>query len=172
MAIMASDSGGGNFTPAPPGVHPAICIDVVDLGLLETTYNKQTKKSHKIYVIWEIDEADEKGSRFTVRRRYTLSLGDKASLRKDLESWRARAFTPEELKGFDVEKLIGVNCQLNVVHEVRDNKTWANVTAIMPLGKGMQRMAASPSYVRVKDRKEGDAPQDGDFAANDEDVPF
>ena len=40
------------------------------------------------------------GKPFLVRRRYTASLHEKSALRKDLESWRGRAFTNVELDGF------------------------------------------------------------------------
>ena len=41
----------------------------------------------------------------TISATYTLSLGERSNLRKMLESWRSRAFTPEELQGFDLEKV-------------------------------------------------------------------
>ena len=50
-----------------------------------------------------IDETH--GRRFDVARVYTLCLHERAALRKDLESWRGRKFTEQELDGFDLEKL-------------------------------------------------------------------
>ena len=47
---------------------------------------------------------------------YTLSLSEKANLRHMLESWRGRAFTPEELDGFDLFCLVGIGCLVQVVH--------------------------------------------------------
>ena len=60
------------------------------------------------------------GKPFLISRRYSLSLHEKSSLRRDLESWRGRAFTQEELRGFDLEVLIGVGCLVSVVHEQRN----------------------------------------------------
>ena len=68
------------------------------------------------------------GRPFTVRRRYNMSLHKKATLRRDLESMMGRAFTDSELKGFDLESLIGLPCLLNVVHKTRDGVTYSNVT--------------------------------------------
>jgi hypothetical protein len=50
---------------------------------------------------------EEKGEQPTVLgKKYTLSLSEKAFLRKDLESRRGKQFTEEEMKGFDIAKLV------------------------------------------------------------------
>jgi hypothetical protein len=63
-------------------------------------------------------------------------------MRKDLESWRGRPFTQEEVARFDVGNLIGANCQLSIVHKksADGSKTYANVAAIMPLPKGAMKL--------------------------------
>lgn len=175
MAIIAKETGGA-FIPAPPGVHQGVCCDVVDLGVVESTYDGKSRSAHKIRVVWEIDERKDSGERFTANRRYTLSLNEKASLRKDLESWRGRPFTTEELKdGFDIEKLLGANCMVNIVHTSRNGKgPYADVTALMPLHRGMTKITVSAEYVRVKDRKEvaGTSDGSGGYDPSDDDVPF
>jgi hypothetical protein len=110
--------GGKNsdYIPAPEGTFSAVCCDVVDLGMLEVTFGGKTKEQHKIWIVWQIEEVMADNRPYTVRKRYTLSLHEKASLRKDLESWRGRAFTASELEGFDVETVLGVACMLNVIH--------------------------------------------------------
>ena len=106
MPIMVSGKSGTNFTPAPAGTHAAVCVDVVDLGILEVSFGGKTKQQHKINLVWQIDEERDDGKPFTVRKRYTCSLHEKAALRKDLEAWRGRPFTDQELDGFDLETLI------------------------------------------------------------------
>jgi hypothetical protein len=76
-----------------------------------------------------------------ISKRYTLSLNEKASLRKDLQSWRGRPFTPAELAGFDVSKLIGANCLLSVLHQDRAGATYANISSISALPKSMKSVA-------------------------------
>jgi hypothetical protein len=140
------------------------------MGLLEVTFGGTTKTQHKVRLVWQIDEAMDDGRRFIVQKRYTLSLHKKANLRKDLESWRGRAFTEEELAGFDLEVLLDVNCFLNIVHVVKDSATYANVASIMPLKKGMAKMDAE-GYIRVQDRKpEGD--EDPTPVLTDDDIAF
>lgn len=171
MAIIAREPE-SKFTPAPEGLHAAVCCDVVDLGLLDDGYGMK----HKVEIWWQLDFVNaDTDKRFLVRRRYTNSLSEKANLRKDLEVWRGRKFTPIELQGFDLEKLIGVCAQVQVVHRITDEgKTFANVQAVVPLGKGMPKVHVGDAYVRVQDRTPTPAHADAP-AAHDEDddaVPF
>jgi len=93
------------------------------------------------------------GRRFDVARVYTLSLHERAALRKDLESWRGRKFTEIELDGFDLERLIGVNAQVQVTQDLSDDgTTYANVSTVVPPGKGAPKLAPL-DYVRAKDRQ-------------------
>ncbi|MHA1379626.1 MAG: hypothetical protein ACTSRG_14730 [Candidatus Helarchaeota archaeon] len=45
-----------------------------------------------------------------------MSLHAKATMRKFLESWRGKKFTKEELEGFDLQKILGKPCQLQIIH--------------------------------------------------------
>lgn len=179
MPIIATAS--KPYTLHPAGLAQCVCVDVVDLGMVEVpAYSDKEKaraprKAHKINIIWQSEELDEQGEPIQLRRRYTCSLDKKASLRRDLDSWRGRPFTEEELRGFDLERLLGANCFINVIHEQREDKTFANVASISPLRKGVVQIAAK-NYVRVKDRPvEGQPHADdpGPTAPEDDDVvPF
>ena len=159
MAIIAKSNGDGQtFQPAPNGVHQAVCVDVVDLGVLDVTWQGQTKRQHKVNLAWQINEDRDDGKPFLVFKRYTLSLSEKATLRKDLESWRGRKFTRDEEMGFDLETVIGVNCLLNITHNQVGDKTYANVSSVSPLMKGMPTMNAR-DYVRKVDRQPESDPQ-------------
>lgn len=158
MPIYAREPEGKNFNPPPEGIHVACCCDVVDLGMADHGYGEK----HFVEVFWQLEDTNpETGDRFTVRRRYTNSLSEKASLRKDLETWRGRKFNKEELAGFDLEVLIGKPCQVQVAHRLTEHgKTFANVTAVIPLGKG-QRNPGITNYTRRAEQP----------AASD-DIPF
>ena len=138
MAIIAKDTGGGG-EPIPVGVHQGACVNVIDLGMQPGYQGKPAV--HQIAVVWEIDERRTEGEnvqkRFTIAKQYTLSLHEKANLRADLESWRGRPFTQEELAGFDVEKVRGVPCQINVVEGKKaDGSVKYVVAAVIPPPKG------------------------------------
>lgn len=148
MAILAKDNGGRDYKPIPQGTHIAVCNAVVDCGVQP---GGRFKPQHKIYLRFEVpgeriefekDGAKQEGP-MQIGKFYTLSLSEKANLRKDLTAWRGRQFTPEELRGFDVSKLLGVPCQITVAHETgADQKIYANIIAIMGMPRGMPKPQA------------------------------
>lgn len=175
MPIIAKASA-SSYVPAPPGTHAAVCVDVVDLGMLKVSFGGKEKTQHKIRIVWQIDEVKPDNKPYEISKRYTLSLHEKAALRKDLESWRGKAFTPEELEGFDLEVLLSKACLINAIQETKNGSTYTNVATIMKLPKTMIP-PASRDYIRVCDRKSesGEVPPDfEEYGAGitDEDVPF
>lgn len=150
MAIIASDTGGGSdFSPMPAGNHIAVCNMVVDLGnqlVRSERYGDKVKR--QIWIRWETPQeeltwTDKDGNEQTgprvIGNAYTLSLHENSALRPVLESWRGRAFTEEERRGFDVSKLLGAPCMLNVIHAESGGKTYANIGSVSPLPKGMEK---------------------------------
>lgn len=147
MSLIASDSGGGSFTPVPAGMHLARCYRIVDLGTQEVTYKGDTKFQHKVMLQFEVHGEDDsgkplvtdKGEPMSISKNFTLSLGEKATLRADLEAWRGRAFTPEELQGFNIEKLLGVWAMLAISKETgQDGKQYTNIKNINPVPKALK----------------------------------
>jgi hypothetical protein len=149
MTVMARLGSGRASTPAPVGLHRAVCVDVQDLGVQDSAWGAK----HKVRLVWQIELLDPAGRRFELARKYTLSLHERAALRQSLESWRGKKFTDSELRaGFDLEKLIGVNCQLQATHDTgEDGVTYANVQTVLPPVKGMTRLVPD-AFVRLKDR--------------------
>ena len=155
-----------HFEPAPEGLYQAVCVDVVDKGPVETSFGVKDM----VEIRWQLDEKNSKGYRYEVRSRYSKSLGQKARLRQMLEVWRSKKFTPEELQGFDLEKLIGVNCQVQIQHApAPEGDVYANVTAVVPAPRGGVPIQAE-NYTREKDRAQSGQtvkPEPGE-----DDVPF
>lgn len=150
MANIASDTGGGgDFKPVPAGNHVGVCSMVVGLGkqrIQSQMFGDSVKQ--QIYVAWELPheqitwtdkDGNERTGPMRIGKTYTLSLHENARLRGDLESWRGRPFTEEERKGFDINRLAGAPCMVNVLHEDKNGKTYANVASLTPLPKGMDK---------------------------------
>jgi hypothetical protein len=145
MSLIASESSSAPRTLAPAGTHVARCVQLVDLGTQDDTYLGEPKISHKVRITWELPYElhvfdKEKGEQpFFLSKKYTLSLGEQATLRKDLESWRGRQFTEEELRGFDLKNILGAACQITVLHKTSktSGKVREEVSAVTPLAKGM-----------------------------------
>lgn len=147
MAIIAkaSNGSGESFTPAPAGMHRAICADVVDLGMVQGQFGTK----HKVRVIWQTEMPMPDGKPYLVDQLYTLSLDERSNLRRDLEAWRGKPFSLTEAAGFDLERLIGVSCGLVVVHKPgkEPGKVFANIQAVIPALPGMPLTIRD--YVRV-----------------------
>ena len=150
MSFIVKD--GGDFKPHPQGQYRAVCMDVVDLGMVEN--KKWSKTQHKAALVFHTEAVMDDGKPWEIWERFTVTLSDQGHLRPFLESWRGKAFTPEELKGFDLEKLIGVNALIQVVHSAKDSKTYANIRGIMLLPRGVEKMAPTVGYERRRDRKQ------------------
>lgn len=143
MSLVAKDSGGeGTFTPVPPGMHLARCYRVVDLGTQKTEWQGQTKYLSKVMIQFEVHGEDEsgralvtsKGEPMSISKNYTLSLAEKATLRKDLQAWRGRDFTQDELRGFELKNILGAWAMIAVAKSVGNNgKEYTNIMSVNPV---------------------------------------
>jgi hypothetical protein len=138
---------GTKSAPVPAGVTPGRCYCIADLGTPTEAFGTFEPR-RKVCLIFELPEhriqLERDGKQVdlpkAISARYTLSLGDKANLRHVLEAWRGRPFTPEELKGFDLEKVLGAPGLLNIVHKPRKDGSGsvAVIASISPLPKGLK----------------------------------
>ncbi len=163
MAIIVKDNK-GTFSTAPEGLQQAVCCDVEDLGEQQTPWGLK----HQVRLWWQSENrnAENGNKRFLLNKKYTASLNEKARLRGDLEAWRGKKFTDQEIEGFDLEKLIDANCQIQIQHNVSDKGgTFANVNAIVPVGKGMTKLQIE-DYVRKQDRTTSNGGGKGEPNAN------
>jgi hypothetical protein len=116
-----------------------------------------SKEQHKIRIGFEIFGEDDNGNPLTIdmdgkmmpstiSKTYTLSLHEKAGLRKDLAAWRGRDFTEEEAKAFDVSKLINAYCMVNVTTSENNGKTYTNIAGLTPLPQALKNAKPAPVH--------------------------
>jgi hypothetical protein len=124
------------FKIAPTGSHLARLYRIIDLGTQKSEYMGKVNMLRKVKFFWELHGDDlktDEGKPLIQTRNYTLSLGEKASLRKDLESWRGKSFTDDELRGFDLTNLLDKWCMITVQHRESNGKTYADAVAVTPV---------------------------------------
>ena len=147
MAIIAEKKDGSDFVQVEPGTYVARCYSMIEIGTIETEYNGEKKKSHKVNITWELPTEtaifnEDKGLEpFVVSKTYTLSMHEKANLRKDLESWRGKGYTEDEARSFDITKLLGHPCLLSVIHQpgIKDpTKNYVVISSISKMMKGQE----------------------------------
>lgn len=142
MGRTAKDTGGGDFQDAPIGTHVAVCIKLTDLGTQHGEYQGEPTVRNQVLVTWELpNERMDDGKPFSVSAFLTNSLSEKATMRKWLENWRGRPFTPDELMGFDLQNILGAACMINVIAKP-DGKKGVKVGGVMALPKGMEKPKA------------------------------
>ena len=73
---------------------------------------------------------------------YTASLHENATLRKDLDAWRGKPFTAEELAGFNLQNVIGAPCILTIINQ--EGKTGSVYAKIASISKPMKGMYVPP----------------------------
>jgi len=136
--------------PETDGMVKAVIVDITPLKEVDTQYGVK----EVFQIVFESEIENDEGKRFCVwSRRFTPSLSDRANLRKELKKIMGRDFTALELKGFDIEALIGFGVNLIIQHEIGSNgNTYAVISFIAP-DKSGSPLKASGAYTRVKDRE-------------------
>jgi len=150
-----------NSTPKeliPAGNYVARCFQMIEIGTLKQEYMGEVKLQYKVRLGWELPTElrvvkEERGEEpMVISRTYTLSLHEKANLRKDLESWRGKAFTEDEAKNFDITKLLGVPCMLSILHKPSKDgtKVYERISSVSPLMKGYEAPKAINSIIKLE----------------------
>jgi len=142
----------GSFTLIEPGTHPARCYGMVSLGT-QPANNPKFKSSFKVVLLFEFPEnrieVDGVSKPMMTSHFLNAYLGSEVKPSKTnlfLSAWRGRAFTDVELGGFDLSKVVGAPCLLNIIHTTRNGKTREEIASIMPLPKTMK---AAPPFNRL-----------------------
>lgn len=147
MPIVATAKSGSREL-IPEGNHIATCIGMIQIGTVTSNIQGAMKSLHKVRITWEFPDEkrvydETKGEQPMVfSKEFTLSLSDKSNLRKILESWRGAAFTAEEAAGFDITKLVGAPCMINIIHKASKTdptKKYEEIGSIARLIKGMKK---------------------------------
>lgn len=144
MAIPAtSNSAPRELIPA--GNYIARCYQMIHIGTVPEEYMGQKKMTPKARIGWELPTElkvfkQENGEQpCVISEEFSLYLNEKANLRKMLAAWRGRDFTEDEAKNFDITKLLGVPCMLNIIHKPSKDgtKMYEKIAGVTPLAKGV-----------------------------------
>ena len=159
MALIARESGGGGtFTPVPPGMYLARCYRIVDLGTQKSEYLGQIKNLPKVMLQFEVHGEDDAGKPLvtaknepmSISKNLTLSLAEKATLRKDLQTWRGKEFTPDELRGFQIDNVLGAWAMIAITKAVGNNgKEYTNIMSINPVPAAIKKVGLPEGFNKL-----------------------
>lgn len=157
MAITATNSGGTPRELIPTGNYIARCYKMIHIGTVEEIILGEKKILNKVRIGWELPTeqrifSEEKGLQpLVIDKEFTLSLHEKSSLRGVLKSWRGKDFTEDEAKSFDITKLLGVACMINIIHKPSKkdpSRMFEEIAGITAVPKGFDIPAQiNPTFV-------------------------
>jgi hypothetical protein len=129
MSLVLQAKATGDFKPHPEGIHPAVCVDVIELGLREEEFQGKRKMVEKLRVVFESEQKLEDGRNCIISKNFTASLHPKARLAEFLAKWRGRPILPDE--SIDLRKLLGACCTLVISHQQNtQGQTYAVIDAV------------------------------------------
>lgn len=158
MSLTARDSGGGSFTPVAPGMHLARCYRIVDMGTQKSEYQGKVNHLQKVMIQFEVHGEDDngnelvtaKGEPMSISKNFTLSLAEKATLRKDLQTWRGRDFTSDELRGFELKNVLGAWAMITAAKSVGNNgKDYTNIVSINPVPVAIKKAGLPEGFNKL-----------------------
>jgi hypothetical protein len=108
----------------------------------------------KVMIQFEVHGEDDQGNPLltqdgrplSIAKSFTVTLSEKSNLRKDLQMWRGRDFTAQELRGFELKNVLGAWAMLTVTHTESNGKTYTNIAGINPVPANMKK-AGMPEAV-------------------------
>lgn len=141
------------------GVHKAVCVDWVDLGLQETEYGEK----QRVKLVFELDENKTDGTPIRIGRKFNATIAEKSALRASLKSWRGADLTAEEREHFDLEQLIGAQAQVNIEEWTKTGGAkGTKIGAILPPADG-QDMVPDADFTRRKNKKKEEESEEAPF---------
>ena len=129
MAFVIQQKSG--YEPLPEGQHAVTITEVKDLGVQDGPYGAK----HQLYLTFTTTAGK------SMRKYYTASINEKATLYKDVKAITGKA----PVKEFDVESLVGKNLQIVVTHEEgKDGKVRGKIAAFLKAAPGQAQAKAAP----------------------------
>lgn len=146
MSITVKDDDRPPRELIPAGQYIARCYSMINFGTIEEEYMGKIKMLNKVRLSWEIPELmrqfkeGEPEQPMAIHNDYTLSLYEKANLRADLESWRGQAFKDDETDGFDITKVLGVECFMSIIHKTsKKGNDYEIISSITPVPDAIKK---------------------------------
>lgn len=156
MIPLKNDSKERDIIPA--GNYVATLYSIVQIGTVSDSYMGEEKMLPKVLLTWEIPklmrEFDGQKKPLVIGKKYTISWGEKANLRKIVTGMLGEI--PEEDEGFDLKSLLGRSCMLQVINGVgkESGRKYAAIGAVAQLPEEVSTPAQNNASIYL-DYNEG-----------------
>lgn len=120
--------GEDDFEDLPLGMRDAILANYFDVGIHEY----EGKQTQRVVLLFELADRRTDGKRFLLGKEFNASLSSKSSLYAFLCDWRGVGFSPEDLKAFQMDRLLGkpATLQLSRQQNPRSRRIYTEIDAI------------------------------------------
>lgn len=145
MPLYPQSTGKSQRELVPEGNHPARIYELIEIGTVEGSWMGQPKLNYNVRIGFEFPTekrvfSEEKGEQpMVISREMSLSLAEKANLRKIVEAVEGRKLTDAEAVNYDVLTIVGKPLLVTVSHTEPNNEgiQYANATTFSPVIKGL-----------------------------------
>jgi len=151
LTISATESNNKERQLPEAGATIGVCFSIVDKGNQKTNWDGQEKYMPKVRLAFELPEQTIEGEvtengkttkvtkPMVVSMELTRSLGERATLRKHLETWRGQAFTSKELAAFNLKNLLGKAAMLTLVNKTSQaGREYCSIQGLAKLPKSVK----------------------------------
>ena len=138
------------FDPPDEGIHEAVFVDIVDMGV--QTY-KDNPPTQRIALVWQLEDMVpdvEPEQHHVVHMWCSPSFGKKSNLRKALDGMVSGGIDPKDArKGIRPVEYLGTRCCLVIKHQASadGSKVYANIDAVT-VSKTKKKPWDTSTYVR------------------------
>lgn len=166
MPVTLDTTQKSKYPPVAEGLYQAVCAEVVDLGEVQAKWDEFP--IHKVKLMFQLNALRDDGKRHEVRSfDERASLNEKSNLRvKYLDKIFGKSRMAEMMAAptFDLECLVGMNCNIEIVHNATGE--YANIGSIIAY-RGDDPMEISADYVPLLQRQSNnDSYNDADPESN------
>jgi hypothetical protein len=171
LTISATESKGGDRQLPEAGATTGVCFSIVDLGTQKTNWDGEEKWTPKVRLSFELPEQTIEGEvtengkttkvtkPMIVSMELTRSLGERATLRKHLETWRGQAFTSKELASFNLKNLLGKAAMLTLVNKTSQaGREYCSIQGLAKLPKSVKAPTTTENdqvFYEIEEGKSG-----------------
>lgn len=142
---------GGDFERPATGMYHGVLADIVDLGMVTTTFQGTAKTQRMCRFVWLLDKNGKDGKPLQVNGRFGVNLHEKSNLYKHVKQV-LNAAPPLNL---NPESLIGQVRKLFVQQEEtgagEQKKVYANIIGVSPADAGATALIPA-DFVRDKNK--------------------
>jgi len=123
----------------PAGLQDAICYGVVHIGTHQEEFKGDKKMRNIIYILYELPsitntfDEDRGEEPAVISKKFTYTYSERGSLLDWIKTWSNGKINKKNINNFDIDKLVGIGCKLQVMEDEGENGSYSYIKGIIAL---------------------------------------